>query len=454
MSKNLVLIGAGSAMFTAGIVADIAGEQTLGPWEIRLVDIDANALEVAYTLGKKVVEAKQANIVLKYSSDRTKLLPGADIVITTIGVGGRRAWEGDVLIPRKYGVYQPVGDTVGPGGISRAMRMIPAMKEIAMDILRLCPDALFINYSNPMTAVCRALKKSTGIDVVGLCIGVYEGEEFLANVLNVPKEETTSLAVGLNHCTWILDFRHRGKDVFPTLRERLKTEGVDRLYAEVDIPDDHPFASLIRERNRNPFCWSLFETYGAFPAPNDRHVTEFFLKRFPEGQYFGKTLGVDILSFETTIKGGDIVFEQMAELGRSKEILSEQVLSSMAGEHIQFLDIVHSMEEDRRKIYYANLPNRGLIPNLPENAVLEMPVVTTPLGLLPIKPPEFSDALAALINHRILCVELMVDAALQGDRHLMIEAMLVDGAVTDRKTAERMTGEMLEHHRNYLPQFS
>ncbi|TET07899.1 alpha-glucosidase/alpha-galactosidase, partial [Candidatus Aerophobetes bacterium] len=152
MSKKLVLIGAGSAMFTQGLIVDIIKEQSLGPWEIRLVDIDPEALKVAYNLAKKMVKAKDAHVVIKQSTDRKDLLSGADIVITTIGVGGRRAWEPDVFIPRKYGIYQPVGDTVGPGGISRAMRMIPEMKEIARDILKLCPDALFINYSNPMTA--------------------------------------------------------------------------------------------------------------------------------------------------------------------------------------------------------------------------------------------------------------------------------------------------------------
>ncbi len=199
MRKKLVLIGAGSAMFTQGLLTDIIKEESLGPWEVGLVDINPEALSVVYNLAKKMVDAKDANIKVEQSTDRKDLLPNADIVITTIGVGGRRAWETDVFIPRKYEIYQPVGDTVGPGGLSRAMRMIPAMTEIAEDILRLCPDALFINYANPMTAICRALRRSTGVKVIGLCIGVHQVEKYLAEVLAVPRREVTSMAIGINH---------------------------------------------------------------------------------------------------------------------------------------------------------------------------------------------------------------------------------------------------------------
>lgn len=454
MSKKLVLIGAGSAMFTAGIIVDIAQKKSFGSWEIGLVDIDPEALEVAYNLAKKVIEAREADIVIRQSLDRKDLLPKADIVVTTIGVGGRRAWESDVFIPRKYGIYQPVGDTVGPGGISRAMRMIPAMKEIAEDILKLCPNALFVNYANPMTAVCRALRKSTGIDVVGLCIGVLEAEEYLAALLGVPHREVTSIGVGINHLTFFVDFRHRGKNVFPIFKERLRKEGKESFNLEVEVDEKNPFAWLIREMYHNPFCWSLFENYGAYPAPYDRHVVEFFPGRFPGGRYYRKTLGIDVFSFEKTIKGGDIIYAEMAKLGSSKEPLGEEVFSKFAGEQSQFLDIINSMEKDERKVFSANLPNNGTVPNLPPYAVLEMPAIASGIGLCPFHIESFPEALAAIINNRLICVELMVDAALKGDRRLMVEAMLTDGAVNDRGIAEKLTDEFLRHHREFLPQFS
>ena len=433
MRKKLVLIGAGSAMFTQGLLADIIKEESLGPWEVGLVDTDPEALSVAYNLAKKMVDAKDANIKVEQSTDRKDLLPNADIVITTIGVGGRRAWETDVLIPRKYGIYQPVGDTVGPGGLSRAMRMIPAMKEIAEDILKLCPDALFINYANPMTAICRALRKFTEIKVTGLCIGVYETEKYLAEVLGIPHQEVTSIAIGLNHLTFIIDFRHKGENVFPRLRQHAKETG--RI-------------------NENPFSWSLFDIYGAYPAVNDRHVVEFFLDRFPNGKYYGKTLGIDVFSVEKIIEMGDSIYAEMSKLSKPETRLNSEVFSKFSGEHSQTLEIITSIYKDQRKIFSANLPNYGTIPNLSSYAVPEMPAVASSRGFLPLRIDYFPDSLAAIINKRLACVELTVDAALEGDRRLMAEAMLVDGAVRDKDTAEKITNELLKAHKGFLPQFS
>ncbi len=433
MRKKLVLIGAGSAMFTQGLLADIIKEESLGPWEVGLVDTDPEALSVAYNLAKKMVDVKSADIVVKQSTDRKDLLPEADIVITTIGVGGRRAWETDVFIPRKYGIYQPVGDTVGPGGLSRAMRMIPAMTEVAEDTLKLCPDALFINYANPMTAICRALRKSTGVKVTGLCIGVYQVEKYLAEVLGVPHQEVASIAVGINHLTFLIDFRHKGENAFARTRQRAEETG--RI-------------------NENPFSWSLFDIYGAYPAVNDRHVVEFFLDRFPNGKYYGKTLGIDIFSVEKIIERGDSIYAEMAKLSKPETRLNSEVFSKASGEHGQTLEIITSIYKDQRKIFSANLPNNGAIPNLPSYAVLEMPAVASGKGFLPLGIDYFPDSLAAIINQRLACVELTVDAALEGDRRLMAEAMLVDGAVRNKDTAEKLTNELLKVHKSFLPQFS
>ena len=168
---KIVIIGAGSAMFTIGVVSDLitAGLAT----ELGLVDIDPEALEIAHKLTQKMIEARKAAIRLTATTDRRKVLEDATVVIATIGVGGRRAWEQDVFIPRKYGISMPVGDTVGPGGTSRAMRMIPAMVSIAQDVIELAPEALFFNYANPMSPACYAVQQATGALVIGLCIGTW-----------------------------------------------------------------------------------------------------------------------------------------------------------------------------------------------------------------------------------------------------------------------------------------
>ncbi|NLW87110.1 MAG: alpha-glucosidase/alpha-galactosidase, partial [Planctomycetes bacterium] len=156
--EKIVLIGAGSAVFTQGLIADLIDRGWSA--ELALVDVNGQALEVSRRLARKMVQASGAPVRVSADTDRRKVLPGASAVICTIGVGGRRAWEQDVFVPRKHGIYQPVGDSVMPGGASRSLRMIPAMVEIARDVLDLAPEALFFSYSNPMSTICRAVRKA------------------------------------------------------------------------------------------------------------------------------------------------------------------------------------------------------------------------------------------------------------------------------------------------------
>jgi alpha-galactosidase len=455
MTKKIVLIGAGSAVFTQGLVADLILSLDLGPWELGLVDIDPIALETAEGLSRRMVEAKAAGIAIQASTDRRDVLPGADVVVTTIGVGGRRGWEADVFIPRKYGIYQPVGDSVMSGGVSRAMRMIPALVDIARDVGQLCPEAWYFNYSNPMTANCWAVRKATGVPVIGLCHGTFDVERQLADFIGAPPEEVTSLFAGLNHLTIIFDLRWQGRDAWPLARARLAKErgepsgleSLGKLFPEMGTPSGSFRAA------DNPFSWSFFETYGAYPAVNDRHVVEFFPERFPQGRYHGKTLGVDAFSVERTIARGDQVYADMQARARGDEPLDERFFRRSVGEHEQLLDILRSIEFDERRVFPANLPNRGAVPNLPDEAILEIPVVATAGGLRPIQIHGFPDTLAAIITRKITAAMLTVEAALSGDRALFVEALLADGAVADPDVAGKLADELLEAHRQYLPNF-
>jgi alpha-galactosidase len=452
---KIVLIGAGSAMFTQGLVADLILALDLGPWELRLMDIDLQALETAEGLSRRMVEAKGAQIAISASTDRRAVLPGADVVVTTVGVGGRRAWEADVFIPRKYGIYQPVGDSVMSGGVSRAMRMIPALVDIARDVRALCPEALFINYSNPMTANCWAIRKATGMPVVGLCHGTFHVERQLAQFIGAPPEEVTSLFAGLNHLTFIIDFRWRGRDAWPLVRARLAgergqpqdLEGLGQEFLEMGAAGDDFKAA------DNPFSWSLFETYGAYPAVNDRHVVEFFPERFPKGRYYGRTLGVDAFSFEDTIAWGDQIYADMRAQAVGEKPLDEWVFERAEGEHEQLLDILRSIAYDERRVFSTNLPNLGAVPNLPAEAILELPAAATATGLRALQILDFPDPLAAIITRKLTATLLTVEAALAGDRKLFVEALLADGAVLDPEVAREMAEELLEAHRQYLPNF-
>lgn len=447
--KKIVLIGAGSSVFTQGLVADFILAKEFDGLEIALVDINEEALTSITTLTNRMVQNKKANIMITSSSNREDVLPGADIVVTTVAVGGRRAWENDVIIPRKYGVFQPVGDTTMPGGIFRALRMIPVMLDIAKDINRLCPNALFINYSNPMTAICQAIQQKTDVNVIGLCHGVNFVEQYLAEFLKVKHSEVKSLGVGINHLTFLYDFRINGKNAWPDIdKELLRQKELENSSSL----NEEEFRNEISYKD-NPFSWSLYEHYRAFPAVLDRHITEFFSEAFPNGSYDGKTLGINAFSFEEVIAEGDKIYEEMHEQALRNVPLNEQLFMRSEGEHEQLIEILKSILHNEGKIFSVNLPNEGAIPNLPNHAVLELPAVATGRGFIPLHITDFPDELAFMLKKRIEIIDLTVEAALTGKRSLIMEAMMLDRAIQNKEATEKLMEELIHTHRQYLPQF-
>jgi alpha-galactosidase len=453
MKEKIVLIGAGSAMFTRGLVADLIRRQ----WDLdlALVDVDPDALTVAENLTRKMLELGKSKIRLSAATDRRAVLKDASVVICTVGVGGRRAWEQDVFIPRKYGIYQPVGDTVMPGGTSRAIRMIPAMVGVAKDVLDLCPNALFFNYGNPMAAVCRGIRKATGADVVGLCHGVNHIGGYLAHTLDVPAEAFQYTAVGINHFTWFTEARIRGVDAMPKLREiarqRLQSRNLDQVGGRFAEAGSAPRGQTPPGED-NPFCWHLFDLFGAFPAVGDRHVSEFFPQFFADGTYYGKKLGVDAFSFEQTIAWGDRIYAEMREEALSNKPLASDFLSKLGGEHEQVTDIIESIRNCDGKIYSANLPNDGQVPNLPPETVIESPTIADGGRLKPLQQAPLNTAAAAALATRFGWVETVCEAALEGSRTKFIQALVLDGAVKSLEIATQLADELLAVHARHLPQ--
>lgn len=457
MNERVVLIGAGSTMFTRGLVADLIRRNV--PCALGLVDIDPEALAVAEGLTKKMIAAAKAPIALSASTDRRDVLPGATSVVCTIGVGGRRAWEQDVFVPRQYGIYQPVGDSVMPGGTSRALRMIPAMVAIAEDVLDLAPNALFFNYGNPMAPVCRAVRKATGAEMIGLCHGVFHVGNYLAEVLDASPERLRYAAVGMNHLTWFTQIRVDGEDAIPRLRQiaaeklgyRIDAAQLGTSFAEAGTASRGTISPTLAD----PFTWQLVELYGAFPAVMDRHITEFFPWLFKgEGSYYGKTLGVDAYSFEGTIAYGDQIYDEMTALALSADPLPADYLERIGGEHEQVLDIIECIRTDAGCVYSANLPNQGQVTNLPMDAVIECPAIADGSGIHAITQPPLSPGIAGTLATRFQWVETVVDAALTGNRRQFAQALLLDGAVDGVDMAYRLADDLLEAQTAYLPQFA
>ena len=454
MKEKYVLIGAGSAMFTRGLVADIIRRKQ--EVDLALVDVDSKALVVAKGLARKMIEAKSAPITLSASTDRRDVLKGATAIICTVGVGGRRAWEQDVLIPRKYGIFQPVGDSVLPGGTSRALRMIPAMVAVAKDVLALAPEALFFNYGNPMAAVCRGVRKATGANMVGLCHGVHHVALELASALGVERAQLSYTAVGMNHFTWFTEVRVDGEDARPRLQE----VAAEKL---AKVPEGNALGQRFAEagnapinaQEHNPFSWQLLQLFGGFPACLDRHVMEFFPQCFrDERSYWGRTPGVDCYSIEDTIANGDRIYKEMSHLATSRDPLPKNYFRQFSGEHEQVIEIVDGIRTGAARIYSVNLPNRGQVPHLPAEAILESPAVTTPGGLRALVQPPLPSAMVGALATRLAWVETTVEAALEGDRTKFIQALVLDGAVPSAAVAAKLADELLSAQAAYLPQFA
>ncbi|MGX5681602.1 family 4 glycosyl hydrolase [Schumannella luteola] len=449
--RTLVLIGAGSAVFTRGLLADLIGATDLGAWEIRLVDVDTENLSIATRLAEAMVASRGVGDSIRVTSslDRRAVLPGADFVVTCVGVGGRPAWQADWETCMKHGVFQPVGDSIMPGGISRLLRTTPVIVEIARDIAELAPDAFYFNYSNPMTANIQAIKQYAGVEAVGLCHGMHHIQRELAQLIDVPFERTSTLYAGINHLTFIYDFRVDGQDAWPIIRER-----VHRELAEA--PDPAVIGNIFYDTPsawHNPFAWELFDRYGAFAAAGDRHVVEFFPERFLTGDYYGKKLGIDAFSLEEILEWGENRYQGMRRQAIGEEPLDESIFARSGGEQEQLIAIIRSITTDSREMFSCNVINNGLVPGLPDGAAVEIPGVATARGIRPISVPDLSAPLTAILQRRLASVGIAVEAAMTGDRDLVVEAMLADGAVFDPDAAAALTDDLIAEQLRFLPQF-
>ena len=450
--RVLVLIGAGSAVFTRGLLADLIGADDLGGWDIRLVDVDEVNLNIAADLADAMVEARGVSdkIRVSRSTDRRSVLAGADFVVTCVGVGGRVAWQRDHEIVQRHGIFQPVGDSILPGGISRLLRTTPVLVEIARDIAELAPRAFFFNYSNPMTANIQAIHQETGLEVVGLCHGMHHIQRELAQLIDAPFERTSTLYAGINHLTFIYDFRLDGKDAWPLVRDRVRRE-------LAEAPDAADIGNIFYDTPtawHNPFAWELFDRYGAFAAAGDRHVVEFFPERFAGGDYYGKKLGIDAFSLPEILEWGEARYQGMRRQATGEEPLDPTIFDRSGGEQEQLIAIIRSITFDSREMFSCNVVNKGLVPGLPDWSAVEIPGVATGRGIRPLSVPDLGKPLTAILARRLSSVDIAVEAALRGDRDLVFEAMLADGAVSRSDVAATLTAELLTAQAEYLPRFS
>ncbi len=438
---SLVLIGAGSTVFTPGLMTDLASSPVFEGWTVHLVDLDADAAETMARLGRRIAAQRGADLSFEPHVDRREALPGARFVTTTIAVGGAAGWRHDVEVPLRHGIAQTVGDSVGPGGVLRALRHVPELVAIGRDVADLAPDAHLINYSNPLTANVRAVAATTGVRVVGLCHGTMHTLGALARDLGVPRAEVRAVFAGLNHLCWLLDLRHGGADLYPQLRE-LVAKNAGGRDAE----------SSRHEGVHLPVSADLLETFGRYPAPGDRHVAEFFgwyLRGGSDGELPWGLQGGQDMTMEYIAEKDDL-WARLHDQADGREPLP----TTDAQEAERFVAIAAAIVSGRELVELAvNLPNHGKIPNLPLEAVVEVPAVVDAAGITGLGVGLLPDAIAAVLTARAHQQEITVRAALEGSRELARQALALDPLVPDPATAEAILDDAIEAHGPVMDRF-
>lgn len=442
MSK-ITLIGAGSVVFTRNLCSDILLTSALQESTIALMDIDPVRLAQARDLVKAIIDRRGLKARVEATTDRREAVRDADYVITIFQQGGLDAYALDIEIPRRYGVEQCVGDTLGPGGVFRALRTIAVLIDLCHDMNDVAPDALLLNYVNPMAANCWAVDVATGRPHVGLCHSVQETSEMLARWIGVPYDEVVFLCAGINHQAWFLEFRQDKEDLYPRIQEAIQRP---EIYAQepVRIELMKHFGYFVTESSGHA------SEYVPYFRKNARMVNEDLVPRFKdEVNYwfdFGRTGGYlrhCISAFAEAQK------EYQELLEGIKDLPTERT-------HEYGSYIIEAIETNEAVRINGNVPNRGLIENLPRGCCVEVPCLVDGNGIQPTAIGALPTQLATLNRTNINVQELIVEAALRGDTEAVYHAVMLDpltAAVCTLPQIHSMVDELLAAQAQWLPQF-
>lgn len=447
---KITIIGAGGFVFPFRLIGDLLSFPALRDAHLCLMDIDADRLGRVAGAARELARHHGMAATVEETTDRRTALDGADVVVITFQVGGVEAYRHDVEIPRRYGVDQTVGDTVGPGGVFRFLRSVPAYRAIAADARELCPEAQFINYANPM-AMATAYLNAQGLRTVGLCHSVQGTTRMLARTLEVPYEEISYRCAGINHQAWILEYRRGGEDLYPRLRETMRARHqVGRGAADLTADGgDHSGAADSMsnyEGGNEQVRTAIMEAFGYFQTESSHHASEYL-------PYFRKDPGTVLeyiperWDYYEICAAHDVPGDIGDQLAKLKEELAPSVEYGAR--------IVNSLVTGVPSVVYGNVPNAGaLITNLPADACVEVPCLVDAGGVQPTAQGELPPQLAALNRTNINIQTLAVRAALTGEVEHLYQAVMLDpltAAVCTLPQIRAMTDDLLAAHAGSLP---
>jgi alpha-galactosidase len=433
---KLVFIGAGSLGFTRGLVRDALTFPLLKDAEIALVDIDRERLEFSRLACEKIIKEGNYPAKVVASTDRRKVLKNADAVLVTILCGSTDIWQHDILIPKKYGIDINVGDTRGVSGIFRALRTIPTMLDICRDMEELCPNAIMLNYTNPMAMLCHAMQRKSSIQISGLCHSVQGTAHMLANWAGIPANELDYVCAGINHMSWYLKLEHKGKDLYPKLRKVVATD--KKVYNAEQVRNE------------------MFLALGYYVTESSGHNSEYnwWFRKRPDLIARHCTTGTNwnpghyayILNGYKSRKNKwkkDFTswLKKPVNLKRGHEYAASIINARMGGELFEF---------------NGNVPNTGLVTNLPQNACVEVPVLASRRGLSPMHAGALPPSTVMLTALSAQIEMLSVEGCLAGDPEMIYQAVAHDpltAAMLSLKEIRKMTAEMLKANKQYLSTF-
>ena len=431
---RITFVGAGSAVFARQLMTDILCVDGLEGGTFALVDVDAGRLEVARRIGERLVAASGKDWRVVASTDRADVLAGSDVVINSIEVAGRPNVGHDYDIPLRYGVDQCIGDTIGPGGIFKALRTGPDWLEICADVARRCPDAIVLNYTNPMSILTLAAIRATGLSTVGLCHSVQGTSRQLARYLEVPYQDLRWRCAGINHNAWFTELRRDGVDLYPRLREAARDPEV---------------------YEQDPVRFEVMLHLGAFVTESSGHFSEYvpyfrtrpeLIDRYCRAGYLG----------ESGFYARNWPLWQEHHRRTAEDWASGAAPMPFERSHEYAADIVEAVVLDRPVVIHGNVENLGLIDNLPRGGCVEVPCLVDRNGLQPARFGPLPEQLAALNRAHMAVHELVVQALLRRDREAARHALVLDpltAAVCSLDEIDRLFGEMWEAQRPYLTAF-
>ncbi|NLF01153.1 MAG: alpha-galactosidase, partial [Anaerolineales bacterium] len=434
---RIAFIGAGSLGFTRGLVRDILTFPLLEDATLALMDVDPERLDFAQKSVQRIVDMGKYPAKVEATLDRAEALQGADAVLCTILAGGVDVWRHDIEIPKKYGVDTNIGDTRGPSGVFRALRTIPVMVSIVKDMERYCPNAVLLNYTNPMAMLCRAMQRESSIQLTGLCHSVQGTAMMLAHWIGAPIEEITYTCAGINHQAWYLDYKWKGQDAYPLLREAVQKP---EIYNE----------EIVRNE--------MFMHLDYYVTESSGHNSEYnwWFRKRPDLIERYCTHGTGWNPGEYAYIVNEYLKREDTWREEARKWFAAETPISLARGHEYAANIINAVQGGDIYQFNGNVPNTGLITNLPEGACVEVPVYADKGGLHPVHVGALPPQCVALNHISVMVEEMAVEAALTGNPRLVFQAVAYDpltAAVLSLAEIKEMVNEMLQKNREYLPQF-